>query len=354
MKRFRKRDLAAVALVVLLCGLVFASPALDRFAGLSLDILTALRWRVFGLRHDPARAPAVVVAIDEETFRTAPFAGSPSLTWTREIGRVLTAVVDGGAAAVGFDIVFPSSIEQSEIPFGEEPLGARLRGFDRDFLRALAAAAQSDKVVLGEVLHQDRPVRPAAAQRIAVGQQRNIRALNTHADPDDVVRRLPLWFTVGGRPVPSMALELAARALGTAPVREPDGGTTLAGYRIPGAVANTQTLAFEGGADEVPTFSFADLRACADKGDAAFFRRAFAGKVVLFGTLLDIEDRKITSKRFATGVEGARAERCALPPPPAAADAPLRRSISGVYIHATGVNDLLRRDALAEPGRLGT
>ena len=33
----------------------------------------------------------------------------------------------------GFDIVLPASIEQSEIPFGDAPLGARLRGFDRDF-----------------------------------------------------------------------------------------------------------------------------------------------------------------------------------------------------------------------------
>ena len=31
------------------------------------------------------------------------------------------------------------SIEQSELPFGDETLGARLRGFDRDFLRALAS-----------------------------------------------------------------------------------------------------------------------------------------------------------------------------------------------------------------------
>ena len=39
------------------------------------------------------------------------------------------------------------------------------------------------------------------------------------------------------------------------------------------------------------------------------------GKVVLIGTLLDVEDRKITSKRFATAPEGARAERCALTTP---------------------------------------
>ena len=69
--------------------------------------------------------------------------------------------------------------------------------------------------------------------------------------------------------------------------------------------------------------------------------------------MLDVEDRQITSKRFATGLEGARAPRCALPAPVAgAASAP--RSIAGVYIHATAVNNLIRRDALVEFGRLPT
>ncbi len=58
---------------------------------------------------------------------------------------------------------------------------------------------------------------------------------------------------------------------------------TLAGYRVPGRVPNTMTLNFEGGADDIPTFSFADLRACAVKNDKDYFRRWFDGKVVIFG-----------------------------------------------------------------------
>ena len=112
----------------------------------------------FGDAYPPASSPAVVVALDEETFRTPPFEGSPSVTWTPEIGRVLTAIIDGGAKVVGFDIVFPTSIEQSAVPFGDETLGSRLRGFDRDYLRALALGARAGKVVLGEVQHQADPV----------------------------------------------------------------------------------------------------------------------------------------------------------------------------------------------------
>ena len=186
--------------------------ALDAVRGLSIDFLTALRWHAFGNAYAPAASHAVVVALDEETFRTPPFDGTPSVTWTHEIGQVLTAVIDGGAKVVGFDIVFPTSIEQSAVPFGDETLGARVHGFDRDFLRALALGARAGKVVLGETQHQDQPVLPSPGQRAAVGFGRNIRALNVYSDPDDVIRRIPLAFTVDGERVPSMAAELVTRA----------------------------------------------------------------------------------------------------------------------------------------------
>src|SRR5262249_2487004 len=115
----RRRDALAVALIALIAGICVASPPLDVLRGWSIDTLTGLKWHVFGHTHPPESSPAVVVAIDEETFRTPPFTGSPNMVWTREIGRVLTAIVDGGAAVVGFDIVYPFSIEQSQIPFGE-------------------------------------------------------------------------------------------------------------------------------------------------------------------------------------------------------------------------------------------
>jgi class 3 adenylate cyclase/CHASE2 domain-containing sensor protein len=337
----RLRAAFAAFLIAAIAAVVAASPALDRFRGLSIDVLTALRWRVFGNAHPPAASPTVVVAIDEETFRTPPFEGTPSVTWTREIGQVLTATIDGGAKVVGFDIIFPTSIEQSTVPFGDETLGARVRGFDRDYLRALALGTRAGKVVLGQVQHQDRPVMPSPGQRAAVGHGRNIRALNVYSDPDDVIRRVPLTFTVDGERVPSMALELVARATGGAKAA------------TPGVVPNTVTLNFAGGADDIPTYSLADLRACAEKGDKDFFRRQFDGKVVLFGTLLDVEDRKVTSKRFATAPEGARAPRCALPMP-VAGQKFTRDSISGVYIHATAVNNLLQDTTLREFDRVGT
>ena len=341
----RQRAALAAFLIALVAGLVAASPVLDGVRGLSIDVLTALRWRVFGNAYAASTSPSVVVALDEETFRTPPFEGTPSVTWTHEIGDVLTAVIDGGAKVVGFDIVFPTSIEQSAVPFGDETLGARVHGFDRDFLRALALGARAGKVVLGQTQNDDRPLLPSPGQRAAVGFGRNIRPLNVYTDPDEVIRRVPLYFVVDGQRTASMAAELAARASDPLAVQTQQSNS--------GLVSNTITLNFAGGADDIPTFSFADLNACAEKGDKDFFRRYFADKVVLFGTVLDVEDRKITSKRFATAPEAPARSRCVLPMPPSGRTF-TRDAIAGVYVHATAVNNLLRGDALTEIGRGGT
>src|SRR5713101_671202 len=195
-----RRDAVAIILVALASGLVSALPPFSFIHGWSIDALTALRWEGFGARRDPASTPVAVIAIDEETYETPPFKGSPTLTWTTEVGRVLNAVIDGGAKVVGFDIVFPTSIEQSEIPFGDDLLGGRMRGFDRAFLLSLRAGSAAGKVVLGEVLGGEGP---SPGQRIAVGRQKNIRALNVVSDPDEVVRKVPLMFPADEKQVPA-------------------------------------------------------------------------------------------------------------------------------------------------------
>ena len=118
----RTRDILAVLAIALASAALFASPLFDRGRGLSLDLLTWLRFETFGVRHDPAESPAVVVGIDEESYHTPPLKGSPLPTWTGEIGHVLSAMLEGGAKVVGFDMVFRESIEQSEIPFGDGTL----------------------------------------------------------------------------------------------------------------------------------------------------------------------------------------------------------------------------------------
>jgi adenylate cyclase len=347
MRRIGRRDIVAAILIALVTGAALTSPPLGRLQGLSLDILTALRWMLVGDRRDVATSPVVVVAIDGETYETPPFKGSPTQTWTREIGRVLGSITDGGAKVIGFDVIFPSSIEQSEIPFGDASFGSRVKGFDRDYLIALRKLSDSGKLVLGEILSNDHPDRPDHAQQLAV--RNNIRALNVHTDADNVIRRMPLSFSIEGRPVPTMAVELAARSRDAKFEKGPSGAASLAGYAIPSAVPNTLTLNFRGMGRDIPAYSFADLRACVEKGDTEFFRRAFDGKIVLLGSILTFDDRKLTSMHLARGYDGTPAARCALPAPAAAARA-ARSSVAGVFVHATAVRNLLEHDAITELG----
>jgi class 3 adenylate cyclase/CHASE2 domain-containing sensor protein len=344
-----RRDLIAVLAAAFAISLVVASAPFDRLRGIGIDVLTLLHWSILGPRHEVTSSPAVIVALDEVTFNSPPFNRTPTVTWTREIAKVLTAIVDAGASVVGFDVIFPTSIEQSQISLGNETLGDRVRGFDREFLQALARIAQTGKIVLGQVQHQELPIRPSEGQRVAVGHQANIRPLNFYTDPDDVVRRMPVFFTVDGKSMPSMAVELSARALRVEPTRTRDGGFALGATKIPVSKSNTFTISFNG-EDDAPIYSLADLSACVERGNADYFSKHFSGRVVLIGAVLDVEDRKVASNRYAAGTEGARAERCALAPPRTSGRF-VRDSVAGVRIHAAAINNLLRGDALTELAR---
>ena len=341
-----KRDWLAGLLAVALGAAAIASPAADGLRGLSVDVAFALRHAVFGARHTAAQSPSVVLAIDEETYRTPPFAGTPQVLWTREIAPVLAAILEGGASVVAFDVIFPTSVERY------------LPGFDRDFLRSLRAGSREGRVILGKVQHGASPIVPFQGQSFAVGHDANIRSTNLFRDADETIRRAPLFFDVleGStlRLETSLGLEAASRARRQAPEKRSD-GVWFGGKRIPGSANNAMPIDFEGGGADIPAFSLADLRACVEKGDDAFFTTHFKDKIVFLGTVLDVEDRKITARRFMTGPEGAgAAPRCALPPrTDIVREDVVRDAIPGVLVHASFANNLMRGGGLYELGRAG-
>ena len=328
-RRMGKRESLVVLATGLIAALAAVSPAAEPLHGLSIDVLTALSSAPATATHESRVA---VIAIDEETYRTPPFDGTPYVTWTPEIARVLDAVADGGAKVVGFDIVFPTSIEQSGMPVGDTTLGDRVRGFDKEFLRTLAHHAQQGRLVLGEFLDPKNPIRPSPGQRAAVGFDRNIRPLDMETDQDGVIRTIPLSFVVAGHKLPSMATELALRS---------DSAFSPQGESL--------TLNFSGGTHAFPTYSLADIRKCAATGDRAFFARNFGGKIVLVGGVLGVEDRKLTSRRFSAAPMSAEGERCQTKPDAYGADA-IRQTVPGVFVHATAINNLIDGDGLRELG----
>lgn len=307
--------------------------------GPSIDGLYVMREAAFGPRAAAPSAQVVVVAIDEETYRRPPFAGTPQAIWTPHLGRALAAVDKAGPAVMGMDLIYPTSVD------GIAP------GFERPFLLALRDAGRKGRLVLAKVQHQTHPILPFRGQIAAVGGPGNLRSVNLVEDPDGVLRRAPLYLSVeradGARVrEPGFAAEVAGRAAGKSPLDlkpdlKPEADSLLIDH--PTAVG-----AF-------PTYSLADLYACAEAGREDYFQRHFAGKTVLIGTTLDVEDRKLSSSRWVTKPEGLAApERCVLPPMEGLTVAGRTRdTIPGVYIHAAAAENLLSGGGLRELSPVG-
>lgn len=341
-RRFRLILLGATAPLAA-AGLAVALSA--ELQGPSIDSLYWLRERLHGAKPAPNPSPVVVVGIDEETYRRPPFAGTPQALWGPKLGKVVAGMLDGGAAAIGLDLVHPTSVE-TLIP-----------GFEREYLLTLRRGGKEGRLVLAKVQHQSNPLLPYRGYQIAAGAG-NIRSVNLVEDPDGVLRRVPVTLNVAGtdgapRPEPGMAAEVASRALAKPLERAADGGTLLDGYRLPGGPGNRMLVNHATAAGAIPTYSLADLHACAEAGNSAFFEKHFKGKAVMVGTVLDVEDRKLSSNRWVTKPEGLNLpERCALPVMGDLYVDGLRRdSIPGVYIHAAAISNMIAHDGLAETGR---
>ena len=346
-----RRDLAAVAGIALVSALLFGTDRVARVDGLGTDSL-------FWLRHElapaaavsPADAPVAVIAIDEETYRREPFKDTPQVMWAPQHAKILDALLDAGATVVGYDVTYSTSVERY-IP-----------GFERGFLRSLHRGAADGRIVLSKAQLQTTPIEPYVGFQKAAGME-NVRSVNLIEDADGVVRKVPLFFAVGAKDgattqEPGFALDLAARALHVAPTRAVDGTVLLGDAPVKAAETNELGVNFDTRPGAVPTYSFADMAACAEAGNAEYFKAHFAQRVVLVGTALDVEDRQLTAMRFATSAEGVNSPgRCALPAMPELVRNDLRRdTIPGVYVHAAAIGNLLRGDGwvpISWPARWG-
>lgn len=328
-RRLWGRRLGFAAALAALLTLLSHLPALDFLDRVGIDGLIPARHWLFGPLFPPAASDVVVVAIDEQTYHTPPFAETPKVAWTTALGEVLGAVTGAGARAVGFDVIFPTTLDRPDL----------LPGRDRPFLVALRQAARDGKLVLGEARLSREVLRPHPAQIVAALGPANLRLLNLAFDPDDVVREYRPAFALedGSGSITSFGGELAARAGATLP-------------------AAPFLINFNTGPGDVPVYSLADLAACAAAGDSAYFKAQFQGKIVLVGEILDIEDRFRAAKRYALneGDGSADPPRCRIPADPERFR-PLgaRSSMAGVLIHAAAINTLTKGLALAPPPAIG-
>ncbi len=339
----RSRDLVIACGVVLLVVGILSQPLFQGLNRLDVDVLRGLQAHVWPSAAMPD-SPVVVVAIDEQTHASAPFSGLPKVMWTPQIAAVQDAVLGGGAAVFGWDVILPTSASAYVAD----------RQYDRPLLRSLAVSARSGRVVLGDAQIGSEKIAPHRALSLAVRGAANIRPLSIVVDDQGIAREVPLMVAHalpdgGTGPVPSMSLELASRAMGAAPAVRPDGTVAVGDRVLSGSQDNPLLVNFRGGTNTIPTYSFADLHACARSGNADYFRHNFNGKVVLFGLVLDIEDRKLTSNRFAGEPDVTGNVRPCIGQASATAEPVARTTTPGVYLHAMAVRNIMEDSALVRP-----
>ena len=329
------RNLLPVLFLAAMAVLFVRLPVVAGLDAVSVDVLFWLNRHLEVPAPPSSSSPSVVVAIDEATYRTPPFAGTPKVFWTDRIALVVAGLCDAGAAVVAFDVVFPTSVE----PY--------LPGYERPLLLSLRKASRSGQLLLGKVQHSDKPVAPTPAQSFAVGHNANIRSLNLLMDGDGVVRSHPLFFSsaLAGDEVAkesSMALDLAARMRGVGIRYLDDGRLALGDNVIIGSQGGRILLNFSA-VDTIPAYSLADVYADVEAGRREVLATRFAGKVVFIGSVLDVEDRWYTSTRLvplsvgSTSVGGIEK---------AGRGDYRRENLPGVFIHATALNNLLGGNAL--------
>jgi len=323
--------LAAALAVLWSTAAVLAPGPRAGIAGLSLDTLFLLRDAAFGQRRPASEAKVAVILIDEPTYQVPPFEGLSKELWLPYFARVLQSLNEAAPKAIGMDMILTTSPDRFQ------------RGYEREFLLALRAAADAKRMVLAKMQSQGPLILPSPGQRRAVNGLENIRSVNLTQDADGVIRSAPLRLPViardgAGQPDATengFALELARRADPNLAV--PDG--------------TDMVVNFDGGAPFL-TYSLADIHACAVAGNADFFASQFKDRVVLIATGLDVEDRLMTARRFINRGEALTAPRCT-PVPDAARNLRqvdlARATMPGVFVHATAIDNLLRGEVLNRP-----
>jgi class 3 adenylate cyclase/CHASE2 domain-containing sensor protein len=337
--------------LALLVGAIADQVGRQRADGLSVDLLQALSALL------PAAPTAsdrtIIVAIDEDTYRQPPFAGTPAVAWTPQVARVLNALLDGGVKVIGVDTIFNQSLTDVGNLVPDQPGAVDvLAQYDRDFLKALARGGRNGRIVMSYAKQGSQNIEPTRFQQAAVGRAANLRPTNMLADPDGVIRRGLLQMPVTGnstdqRLVTTLPVELFARAGNHAISFAADQRLQIDGQPLNDMPSDSILLNFQPTDQDPPIYSFADLFACAQTGNSDYFQRHFNGKTVILGTVLDFEDRHLTSKRFVMIPPAPNyATPCLRQAEPSLTGLSTRASMPGAYILATIVDNLKQRSWL--------
>jgi adenylate cyclase len=303
--------LAALAVAAILA--VVTGGRIELVDGFLYDLAIAIA----PFRPPPALSKVVVVAIDEKSLASETLASTPRVLFGPYYAELLDGLFQGGAKAVGFDIIFNYT-------------ATRFAAIDPSYDDALLAslAKHRDRVVLARTATMTvaEPFAAAVFDSTRDAQRDeplSIAYLELVPSEDGVQRWIYSNYPAAdGTRLPTLAARLSEIAGGP-------------GNAPPFLLAPTAPL------ESLPTYSIADVLNCV-KSNPQAVREAFADKVVLIGSNLAEEDRKRAPDRFlkwpssSTRTDGFGCGLQALGP-----SAPDSDTVPGVHIHAAAVGSLL-------------
>ena len=202
-----------------------------------------------------AAAEVVVVGIDEATTQAV---REPLALWHAPLAAFVQAAAAGGASVVGLDVVLPDRSFEAVLP-----------GSDRTLLGGLVLARRAAPLVLAVTVDPAGRARPMYPPFAAAAGADALGFALLPLDADGVVRRFDEHLSTDGRAIPTLAGQMARR-LGL-PV-----GKGWVDYSVG---APFQYLPLQ------------DVLAWARDGQIEALHKAFAGRPVLLGSVLQYEDR---------------------------------------------------------------
>ena len=257
-RRYRTFTAAGCALAALAIGLTTPFPL--AFDGPLLDVLVWTRASLTS-RAAPESRPVAIVALDERSLESPELLPYPRALFAPVWARLLEALARADARAVGFDLLFTFTANRLA------------PDYDRPFLEALST--HRDRVVLARSAHA-LPAPPFLAALDA--DDHSLGLVEVGADADGVHRHVRRSHRTESEEVPSLAAALLARAQGRP---------------MPSSVL----LAPREAAEAIPTYAIVDVLRCAESSPETL-AAAFSGRIVLVGSTLPDEDRKLSTARF--------------------------------------------------------
>ncbi len=310
-------------------------------------------------RKPGADRPVRIINIDEESLRRI-----GQWPWPRNrMGELTHRLTEAGAAAIAFDMTFAEpdrlSLENIALAVTDPALREALA---KDIARAepndvgFAAEIAKSPVVLGGVLINEKIPPPTTPQKFGfaaagddpmefipefagavlplpslVAAARGVGAFNWLPDRDQVVRKVPLFLSSGGRIYPGLAMEAlrVAQGASTYVVKS----SNASGQTAFGAKTGINTVKI--GAYEIATGPNGDVRVHFSAHDPGRFIPAWK---VLTGKLEkpEVDGRIVLVGIGAAGLLDQRAT-------------PIDASVPGVEVHAQLIEFVLQGAQLVRP-----